>query len=151
VHGSSVATTRVIAFCISAFLAGISGALFGGIFTHVDQNSFSFFNSLILLAIMALTAAFFRTLPAAVLAALAYQVMAPYIKDYIVNSHRVDQVLPLLFGVGALAAALLSQGSRLSTWFDQASVKVAWRRNSPVRRRAAEARPMAVSLPGGMA
>ncbi|HVU72975.1 MAG TPA: ABC transporter permease [Mycobacteriales bacterium] len=130
VHGASVATTRVIVFCISAFLAGVSGALFGGIFQRVDQNSFNFFNSLILLAIMAITAAFFRTLPAAIIAAIAYQVLGGYI-----SSHRFNEVLPLIFGIGALLAALLSQGSRVSAFFDRRAEVSAWRSNSPAAAR----------------
>jgi ABC-type branched-subunit amino acid transport system permease subunit len=130
VLGASVATTRVIVFCISAFLAGISGALFGGIFGTADPNSFSFFNSLILLAIMALTATFLRTLPAAILAAILYEVVGGYI-----NSPRFTLVLPLLFGVGALTAALLSAGTGVGAWFEREARESRGRARSPVAAR----------------
>jgi ABC-type branched-subunit amino acid transport system permease subunit len=130
VHGANIATTRVIVFCISAFLAGVSGALFGGIFQQVDQNSFNFFNSLILLAIMAVAAAYLRTLPAAIVAAIAYQVVGGYI-----NNQQFNQMLPLIFGVAALLTALMSDGSSLRAYIERKAATSSWRANSPVRRR----------------
>jgi ABC-type branched-subunit amino acid transport system permease subunit len=144
VLGASINTTRVIVFCISAFLAGISGAMFGPIFGRVDQNSFNFFSSLILLAIMAITAAFFRTLPAALAAAILYQVVGGYI-----TSHRFNQVLPLLFGLGALAAALLSQRGSVGTFFERSAVAAEWRRQGPAAARASRGPLLSARLSRG--
>jgi ABC-type branched-subunit amino acid transport system permease subunit len=132
----------VIVFCISAFLAGISGALFGGIFRTAGQSSFTFFNSLILLAIMAITATFLRTLPAAILAAILYQVVGGYI-----NSPRFTLIEPLLFGIGALVAALLSQGSGVATWFAREARATQWRARSPVAARRLAPDPTAATTP----
>ena len=54
--GLSVRTTRVIVFCISAFLAGVGGILYGGVvnFASTSDSHYSSFQSLILLAVLAL-------------------------------------------------------------------------------------------------
>ncbi len=51
-HGTSVVVTRVLVFCIAAFLAGISGALFGGVVHTVTSTDFASFSSLTLLALL---------------------------------------------------------------------------------------------------
>jgi ABC-type branched-subunit amino acid transport system ATPase component/branched-subunit amino acid ABC-type transport system permease component len=51
-HGTSVVVTRVLVFCISAFLAAISGALFGGVVHTVTSSDFTAFSSLTLLALL---------------------------------------------------------------------------------------------------
>lgn len=55
--GLSTNTTRVIVFCVSAFLAGIGGILYGGAinFASTADVHFSSFQSLVLLAILALS------------------------------------------------------------------------------------------------
>ena len=54
--GLSTNTTRVIVFCISAFLAGIGGILYGGAvnFATTSDSHFTSFQSLVLLAVLAL-------------------------------------------------------------------------------------------------
>jgi ABC-type branched-subunit amino acid transport system ATPase component/branched-subunit amino acid ABC-type transport system permease component len=54
--GLSTNTTRVIVFCVSAFLAGVGGILYGGAvhFASTGDSHFSSFQSLILLAVLAL-------------------------------------------------------------------------------------------------
>jgi len=54
--GLSTNTTRVIVFCVSAFLAGIGGILYGGAinFASTSDVHFSSFQSLVLIAILAL-------------------------------------------------------------------------------------------------
>jgi len=53
-HGASVNITRVLVFCISAFLAALYGGLFGGAVTSVTAASFTSFSSLTLLAVLTL-------------------------------------------------------------------------------------------------
>ena len=52
--GAAVNTTRVLVFCISAFLAGLSGALYGATVHTVTaaQPTSSSFSSFILLALL---------------------------------------------------------------------------------------------------
>ncbi len=54
--GLSTNTTRVIVFCISAFLAGVGGVLYGGAvnFASTQDSHFSSFQSIVLLAVLAL-------------------------------------------------------------------------------------------------
>jgi ABC-type branched-subunit amino acid transport system ATPase component/branched-subunit amino acid ABC-type transport system permease component len=54
--GLSTNTTRVIVFCISAFLAGVGGILYGGAvnFASTSDSHFASFQSLVLLAVLAL-------------------------------------------------------------------------------------------------
>jgi ABC-type branched-subunit amino acid transport system ATPase component/branched-subunit amino acid ABC-type transport system permease component len=54
--GLSTGTSKVVVFCISTFLAGIAGALFGMSqnFALADEEFFTSFNSLLLLALLAL-------------------------------------------------------------------------------------------------
>ena len=51
-HGTSVVVTRVLVFCIAAFLAAVSGALFGGVVHTVTSSDFTAFSSLTLLALL---------------------------------------------------------------------------------------------------
>ena len=51
-HGTSVVVTRVLVFCIAAFLAAVSGALFGGVVHTVTSSDFTAFGSLTLLALL---------------------------------------------------------------------------------------------------
>ena len=51
-HGTSVMVTRVLVFCVAAFLAAVSGALFGGVVHTVTSADFTSFSSLTLLALL---------------------------------------------------------------------------------------------------
>ena len=51
-QGASINTTRVLVFCISAFIAGISGALYGSIFPEVTGTTYSSFTSLTLFTLL---------------------------------------------------------------------------------------------------
>jgi ABC-type branched-subunit amino acid transport system ATPase component/branched-subunit amino acid ABC-type transport system permease component len=52
--GLSVNVTRVIVFCISAFLAGVAGALYGVLINTTSNGSFPSFTSITLLALVIL-------------------------------------------------------------------------------------------------
>jgi ABC-type branched-subunit amino acid transport system ATPase component len=54
--GLSTSTTRVLVFCISAFLAGVGGILYGGAlhFASTTDTHYSSFQSVVLLAVLAL-------------------------------------------------------------------------------------------------
>ena len=51
-QGTSVVVTRVLVFCVAAFLAAVSGALFGGVVHTVTSSDFTAFSSLTLLALL---------------------------------------------------------------------------------------------------
>lgn len=103
--GTSVNSTRVMVFCISAFMAGIAGALFGALTQSINGDSFSFFASLTWLAVFAISGAPFRyaPLPTAVLAGINLAVIPSYL-----HSEALLDYLPVVFGVAAIANALLT-------------------------------------------
>lgn len=54
--GLSTNVSKVLVFCISAFIAGIAGVMYGAAFTTIDSGTIPFqtFNSLVLVAILSL-------------------------------------------------------------------------------------------------
>jgi ABC-type branched-subunit amino acid transport system permease subunit len=101
--GVSVNITRVLVFCLSAFLAGISGAIGASIFGGVTQDSYSYVVSLVILAIFAISGS--STIVAAVIAPLISVVQPAYI-----HNANATNWLQLGFGAAAIGTALLSEG-----------------------------------------
>lgn len=101
--GLDVNITKVIAFCLSAFLAGISGALYAGQFASVSGDSFNYVQSLVILAVIVTAGR--STLSAAVLGPVLLYVVPGY-----VDNERAPEVLQLLFGLVAVGVAVWSSG-----------------------------------------
>ncbi|MBX6391094.1 MAG: ATP-binding cassette domain-containing protein [Frankia sp.] len=98
-HGASVNTTRVLVFCLSAFLAAIYGGLYGGAVSAVTGTSFTSFSSLLLLAILVISmggAPWY-----AFLAAVAMVLPAAYI-----TSEHATHWLNFVFGIFAILVSL---------------------------------------------
>ena len=106
--GTNVNISRVIVFCVSAFLAGISGATTASLFGSVNQDSFASVNSLSILAILAISGR--RTVPSAVTAALLFEVLPAYL-----TSEKATLYSYVAFGLAAIFVASTSQGS-LDRW-----------------------------------
>lgn len=94
--GISVATTKLIVFTGSAALAGLGGALFGGLNGSVSPNDFLLLNSLVLLLLATLGGLY--TVSGAMLAALFYASF-PILQN---RFPGLGQVNYLLTGLGAL-------------------------------------------------
>jgi branched-subunit amino acid ABC-type transport system permease component len=104
--GMNVTAIKVVAFCLSSFLAGLAGALLGPVTGSLSASSLDTFASLTLVVILALQAPF-GDVPAAFLAAFVAAVLPSYL-----NSHEhLLLYLPLVFGVSAVGAALVSSAS----------------------------------------
>ncbi|GAA0627809.1 hypothetical protein GCM10009547_34260 [Sporichthya brevicatena] len=133
--GASVNVSRVIVFCISCFLAGVSGALYASLFGAVTQDAFNFVQSLVVLAVLAVAGR--RTVTAAFVAPFLLYVVPVYIDD-----PDTAQWLQLAFGVGAMAVAAASQGA-VRQWLSRQSVTLADRAHGPAeeRRRTAADEP----------
>jgi ABC-type branched-subunit amino acid transport system permease subunit len=101
--GLSVNTTRVLVFCISAFLAGVAGAVFSSQFGSVNGDSFPYLQSLVLLAVLAISGR------ATVLGAVLGSGLLFVVPGYIDNANTATW-LQVGFGVAAVAAALASTG-----------------------------------------
>lgn len=104
-QGVDVNVTRVLVFCVSAFLAALAGALLAALSGSVDVAPFDPFQSLLYLAVLAVAGR--GQLRAAVVAALLLAVLPAYIA----GSDTVATYEPVAFGVGAIAVAL-AEGSR---------------------------------------
>ncbi|MGQ0625660.1 MAG: branched-chain amino acid ABC transporter permease [Sporichthyaceae bacterium] len=125
--GTSVNTSRVIVFAISGFLAGISGGLYASLFGGVTQDTFSYVQSLLALAVLAIAGS--RTVTAAFLAPGLLYVVPLYF-----TSENATAWLQLGFGLGAIFAAATSQGS-LDTWLARGAQRHAIRAQGPAGRR----------------
>lgn len=136
--GANVNVTRVLVFCISAFLAGVSGALSAGLFATIAPDNFSYVQSLIVLA--ALMVCGRRTIPAAVIAAIAFTVPGGYL-----SGDNVVDWAQLVFGAAVVLVGVFGSG-RLTRTFERMNAELAWRR---VGSRTALRRPDALASPVG--
>ncbi|MDP9183582.1 MAG: ABC transporter permease [Actinomycetota bacterium] len=103
-HGTSVNVTRVIVFCVSAFLAAIAGGLLAGQIGVVNADSFAAFQSLTLVAVLVIAGR--RPVSSAFVAAASLVVVPVYIDNADVASY-----LTLLFGVAAVAVGVAAGGA----------------------------------------
>ncbi len=128
--GTSVNVTRVLVFCLSAFFAGVGGALIGPVTGSINGTSFPSFTSLIVVAVLVIAGS--GLIRSAVLAAAAYIVIPSYIENA-----TFQEGLPAIFGLAAMLTAVASSGGfdaagRLARW----AQATAWRsRRSPVTER----------------
>lgn len=137
-HGTNVNLTRVLVFCISAFMAGIAGALFGVLTQSVNGDRFIYFESLewLVVLVMAGAAAQYLPVPTALLGGVFLAILPAYL-----DSDMFHDYLPVLFGVSAIANALISD--RPSKGREHDTVAAAPRR-SPVSDRTSTPRVEAV-------
>lgn len=104
-HGANVNVTRVMVFGVSAFLAGISGALFAPLNGSVSGRTFPYFDSIVLIAVLAVAgyaSDLFARGPilASFLAAGLFKVAPGYISDATFALY-----LQVGFGIAAVAVA----------------------------------------------
>jgi ABC-type branched-subunit amino acid transport system permease subunit len=118
--GTSANVTRVLVFCISAFLAGTSGALYAGQFGSVGGTGFNFVTSLILLAVLA--ASGHSTIVGAVVGPLLVYVLPAY-------NHGWNDALQTAFGASAILAAVFAT-TRPDVPLRHLAQQWAWRRES---------------------
>jgi len=103
--GTSVNVTRVLVFCVSAFLAAGAGALAGGAVSTVAADSYQPFTSLTYYALIVI--AFGGEPWYALLAAAGLTLIPSY-----VNGENTALYLQLIFGVIALVVAVLPASLR---------------------------------------
>ncbi|HWB65631.1 MAG TPA: ABC transporter permease [Mycobacteriales bacterium] len=108
-HGLNVSLTRLMVFCLSAFLAGVGGALAVTQTGSASGVTFGPVQSLLLVAVLGICGTSRLASPLA--AALLFAVLPGYVSGW-----GVDQQL-LAFGVAALVAAgVLANRDRLASW-----------------------------------
>lgn len=99
-HGTNTAVTRTIVFIISALLAGVAGAFMGPVSGFVGSSSFGYQASLNLVVVAYLVGR--EPVRGPIMGALFLGI----IPSYITNS-TVLTLLPMLFGLAALQAAIM--------------------------------------------
>jgi ABC-type branched-subunit amino acid transport system permease subunit len=128
-HGLSVIVTRMLVFCISAFFAGISGALAITQTGSASGVGYGPVQSMLLIAVLAIAGT--RLLRSSILAAALFSLLPAY-----VTALGQDQET---LGFGALAivaSAALCHRDALRAWFARAAATSADRRqHSPVTER----------------
>jgi ABC-type branched-subunit amino acid transport system permease subunit len=102
--GTAVNVSRVLVFCLSAFMAGIAGGLFAAQAGHIGYIGFGAFTSIIWLAVLALAGR--GEFSAAFIGAFVISVVPTYL-----DSPTYTKLQPVLFGAFALLAALGEGGA----------------------------------------
>lgn len=97
--GAGINGLRVLVFCLSAFVASVSGALLAPLFGVVDATRFGWLNSLLVLAVLVIAGR--GVIVAPFVAAILIQILPGYI-----NNQTFQEYLPVFFGLGALLVAL---------------------------------------------
>ncbi len=97
--GTSVNVTRVLIFCLAAFLAAVSGALAGSAVGEVSATSYPAFDSVLFFALIMISVGGEPWY--AVLAAASVTIVPSYIQGT-----NVTNYLTLLFGIGAITYAI---------------------------------------------
>lgn len=132
--GTNVAITRALSFGLSAFLAGVSGALAGGVAQRSGAVSYQALAGLVFIAILLICTALGGggTVLPAFLAAGIFTFLPSYATD---SNDKAGYVFQLAFGAIAIAVALLSNGRWGSIWSGLAATSEKRSTVSPVRAR----------------
>jgi ABC-type branched-subunit amino acid transport system permease subunit len=136
-HGLGLNITRLIVFCVSAFFAGIGGALAITQTGAASGVGFGLIQSLLLLAVLAICGT--RLLRSSILAAAAIAVLPAYVTKF-----GVDQQT-FCFGLVAIISALvIARRSQLLAWLARSATSSGDRlAHGPVRDRWAAVVPPA--------
>jgi ABC-type branched-subunit amino acid transport system permease subunit len=129
-HGTNVRVTRVLVFCVSAFVAGLAGALFASQAGSISGAGFGPFASITWLTVLALAGR--GEFSSGVVAAVVLAVVPSY-----VDSPAYAEWQPVIFGALAVLASL-AQGGALpgAAWLRRSAERNADRcLHSPARER----------------
>jgi ABC-type branched-subunit amino acid transport system ATPase component/ABC-type branched-subunit amino acid transport system permease subunit len=133
-HGTTVTTTRVVVFCISAALAALSGGLTSSLFGFALSSQYSSFSGLTLFA--SVTIIILGPPWYAVVAAAATVLIPAY-----VSGSNTSTYLQLAFGLGAVTYVFAAQNpitvpSVIRTWLDRVGRRQRPDRVTPTRQQA---------------
>jgi ABC-type branched-subunit amino acid transport system permease subunit len=134
-YGVNITVVKLAVFCISAFLAGLGGALYGPVVGTAAPSHFNVFSSLMLVVVLALQGPVGEH-RAAIGAAIVLIVLPSYVTDQSYN-----QWFPVLFGTTAILVAFLDARDDGQSMFPRARQRAARRaERTPVQARLARAR-----------
>ncbi len=126
--GAGVNGLRVLVFCVSAFIASISGALLAPLFGVIDATRFGWLNSLVVLTVLVIAGR--SVIVAPFIAAAFIQIVPGYIEN-----QSFQLYLPVFFGLGALLMAIAPGISAPSSTQVRARRKPGSGEPDPLRRR----------------
>jgi branched-subunit amino acid ABC-type transport system permease component len=127
-HGGSINVTKGIIFAVSAFMAGIAGALTGPVNGLINGDAFIYFYSLVILAVYAICGT--NVVVAALLATVLYKIVPGYVSD-----PDFALYLQVAFGAAAILAAIGSQGGGITSRLRLAAQRASGPRRSPATAR----------------
>ena len=132
-HGANTHVSKFMVFCVSAFLAGIGGAVLSPISGSINSLSYAPIVSLILVAVLFIAGP--NPLAGSLIAAALYVLIPGYI-----TSRTVQPYIPISFGALAIVAAVLAGRSLRRQLLDrvQASARAELAARSPIRARLAQ-------------
>ncbi|MGH8972853.1 MAG: ABC transporter permease subunit [Acidimicrobiia bacterium] len=139
--GANTNVSLVLVFCLSAGMAGISGAAFAGLFGRVGGFSFPATLSLTLLAVLVVAG------PRIITAAFAAPVLLFVLPGYTDNPD-VANGLQVAFGLTAVIVAAGSQGA-LDAWFGRRALQARDRLLGPANRKINVPRALTTGAVGG--
>ena len=122
--GTGVTVTRVVVFCLSAFLAGVSGALLLAYSGTASGTSFGALQSLTLVVV--LTIAGRGELSGPLVASVALYLLPAYIVSEAFTDYQ-----PVAFGIGAMAVCVLSNDANgITARIRTAATRSQWRQSA---------------------
>jgi ABC-type branched-subunit amino acid transport system permease subunit len=122
-HGLGVNLTRVLVFCLSAFFAGVAGALAVTETGVASGLTFGPVQSLLLLAVLGLCGT--GRIISPILAALLYGVLPGY-----ATGLGADRQLVLFGGAALIAAVVLARRASIASWFGRVASESDFRRRA---------------------
>jgi len=114
--GTNLTVIKVAIFCLSAFLAGLGGALLGPVTGSASPGNFAALAGLQLVVTLVIVPG--GEVTAAIGAAAALAVLPSYITSAALNDY-----LPVLFGVSAVLVAMSHAGVRVPPWLTRAAAR----------------------------
>lgn len=107
-HGTSTSLVRLYVFCVSAFFAGIAGAVIGPVTGTASAGSFDFSVSLLLIAVLFVTGS--RPVLSPVLAAVLYIAVPGHLES------GQLRWMPVVFGLAAIFVATVDVRPWIDRW-----------------------------------
>lgn len=121
-HGLEVNRLRLTVFCLSAFFAGVGGALSITQSSAASGVAYGPIQSLVLLAVLALCGT--RLVRSSILAALLFAVVPGYLDQF-----GADRQILAFGAIAILSALLVAKRSQFTAWVDSAAATTERRRN----------------------
>lgn len=141
--GESTARLKFVAFCVSAFMAGLAGALLAGASQVATPYSFFTVQSLLVLALAVVGG--IRSWTGALAGAALFQLAAPFVHQPFIRDNvvarllfhgQLEALLPVFFGLAAIGLAqnpggIVEQLRDVVAWIRRATSEVRGLRAAP--------------------